>query len=460
MDDARDEDGNEPIDAKRHRAVPSSRLSRLGGFAGLAGGVAGGMMAEGARRLAAGERPRLSSMILTPGNARRLTERLGHLRGAAMKLGQMISMDAGDLLPAELSAILATLRDQANFMPPTQLNKVLIGEWGRDWRRQFKRFNPRPLAAASIGQVHKALLPDGRELAVKVQYPGVAEAIDADVDNVATLLRVSGLLPKELEIAPLLAAAKEQLREEADYEREGAMLTRFGELLAGEDGFVVPELNAELTRPRILAMSYERGRPVEELADEPPELRDAIFARLIRLVARELFAFGTMQTDPNFANYRYRPEDGSLVLLDFGAARAVAPDIARSYRRLLEAGLAMDRPCVLEEAVAAGFVSPAAVYAHGPAIERMVDIVVTEMGREGPFDFGDRGFVPALREEGMAIAEDRGAWHLPPVETLFVQRKVSGTALLGARIGARVDIRAIVREVLEATRERAPTSSA
>ena len=90
----------------------------------------------------------------------------------------------------------------------------------------------------------------------------------------------------------------------------------------------------------------------------------------------------------------------------------------------------------------------------------MVDIVVTEMGREGPFDFGDRGFVPALREEGMAIAEDRGAWHLPPVETLFVQRKVSGTALLGARIGARVDIRTIVREVLDATRERAPISSA
>ena len=206
---------------ERHRAVPSSRLARFGGFAGLAGGVAGGMVAEGARRLAAGERPRLGDMVLTPGNARRLTERLSHLRGAAMKLGQMISMDAGDFLPPELADILATLRDRANFMPPKQLDAVLREEWGPDWRRRFRPFNPRPIAAASIGQVHRATLPDGRELAVKVQYPGVADAIDADVDNVATLLRVSGLLPKDLDIAPLLAAAKEQLREEADYEREG-----------------------------------------------------------------------------------------------------------------------------------------------------------------------------------------------------------------------------------------------
>ncbi len=160
----------------RYRKVPSARLSRLASFGQLAGGIAGGMLAEGARRLAAGERPQLSDMLLTPGNAMRLTEQLSRLRGAAMKLGQMISLDAGDLLPAELTAILSRLRDSAHYMPPSQLNQVLIGEWGKDWRKRFTRFEATPIAAASIGQVHRATLPDGRLVAIKVQYPGLPPA--------------------------------------------------------------------------------------------------------------------------------------------------------------------------------------------------------------------------------------------------------------------------------------------
>ena len=236
------------------------------------------MLAEGARRVASGERVRMNDLVLTPGNIGRLTERLSHLRGAAMKMGQMLSMDAGDALPSELSEILAKLRDNADFMPPRQLDKVLAEEWGSDWRTNFRRFEPRPIAAASIGQVHRALTRDGRTLAIKVQYPGVAQSINSDVDNVATLLRVTGLLPKELDIAPLLAAAKEQLHEEADYRREGRMMQRYGELLAGHDAFVVPTLDEELTRDRILAMSYEEGRPVEQLGDQPQDVRDSVFA--------------------------------------------------------------------------------------------------------------------------------------------------------------------------------------
>ena len=166
----------------------------------------------------------MRDLVLTPGNVGRLADRLSHLRGAAMKLGQMISMDAGDLLPPELAAILAQLRSQAHRMPPEQLSRVLDSEWGPDWRRRFSRFNATPIAAASIGQVHRATLPDGRELAIKVQYPGVRESIDSDVDNVATLLRVSGVLPRELDLAPLLTEAKRQLHEEADYEREAAQM--------------------------------------------------------------------------------------------------------------------------------------------------------------------------------------------------------------------------------------------
>lgn len=410
------------------------------------------MVAEGARRLARGEGLSPRDLVLTPGNARRMAERLSHLRGAAMKLGQMISLDAGDYLPRELSDILATLRDQANFMPAKQLDKVLREEWGPDWRKQFRWFNPRPIAAASIGQVHKALTRDGEELAIKVQYPGIAESIDSDVDNVMTLLRVSGFAPPELEIEKLLDEAKKQLHQEADYRREGAQMELYRAKLADTPGFVVPTLHPELTTDRILAMSCEEGESIEALEHEPDHRRDEAFARLLRLVARELFELGVMQTDPNFANFRYRRETGAIVLLDFGACRAVDPGVANAYRALLEAGMAGDKERVKQEAIRAGFMLPIVVEKHGERVDRMIDIIVTEMSADKEFDFGDRAFIPLLREEGLEIAQDKETWTLPPVETLFVQRKVSGTAMLGARLKARANVRRIAEEVLSSTR--------
>ena len=435
---------DDDADRRRGRAIPSGRLSRLGAFGRLAGGVAGGVVAEGARRLAAGERPQLSELILTPQNARRVADRLSHLRGAAMKMGQMISMDAGDMLPPELATILARLRDDAHAMPPAQLDKVLIREWGKDWRRRFVRFQAHPIAAASIGQVHRAETRDGRTLAIKVQFPGIEQSIDADVDNVATLLRVSGLFPAGLDLAPLLGEAKRQLHEEADYVREGAMLERYRALIGDDARFVVPAAHADFSTGTVLAMDFVAGVPVEQLADADQATRDAVMTALMDLVLSELFDWGVMQTDPNFANYRWQLETGRLVILDFGATRAIEPATQQAYRGLLNAGLAGDRKAARDAAVAAGFLGEAAVARHQAPIDRMIDVILREMAGAGPFDFGDRAFVADLRSEGMGIAQDRSTWHLPPIDTLFVQRKISGTALLAARLKARVDVRAMV----------------
>ena len=444
-----EEDDDFLTDRSRQRAVPSGRLSRLGTFGRLAGGVAGNVIGEGARRLAAGERPRVSDLVLTPGNAKRLADRLAHLRGAAMKMGQMISMDAGDLLPPELAEIMARLRDQAQHMPPGQLKTVLAKEWGKDWRRRFKRFGPTPVAAASIGQVHRAQTPDGRDLAIKIQYPGVAKSIDSDVDNVVTLLRISGLVPKELDLAPLLEEAKKQLHEEADYEREGAEMERFAALLEGDDRYVVPRRDDEFTTQNVLAMSFIEGSPIEGIADEPQDVRNEVMTRLIELVLRELFEFGHMQTDPNFANYRYQADGGRLVLLDFGASRAVEPHVSANYRNLLRALFAGDRDAVRQGAIDAGFLGPAAAEKHRALVDRMIDIVLREIGTPERFDFGDRAFVTTLAEMGQEMAEDRETWHVPPADMIFVQRKISGTALLAARLKAVVDIRALCAPYLE-----------
>ena len=327
---------------------------------------------------------------------------------------------------------------------------MLRREWGADWRRRFRQFDATPIAAASIGQVHRATLPDGRVLAIKVQYPGVASSIDADVDNVATLLRVSGVLPPRLDLAPLLAEAKRQLAEEADYDREGEQLRRYRERLAGDPRYVVPALEPSLTTRQVLAMEFVAGRPIEALAEAPQAARDAAMTALITLVLRELFDFGVMQTDPNFANYRWQPETGALVLLDFGATRDVPADTAGAYRRLIEAGLDRNRDAIREVAVKTGFLGEAAARAHRGAVDRIIAAIDDALNRPGAFDFGDRAFVPVVREEAKAMIADRDTWHVPHVETLFVQRKVSGTALLAARLKARVDVRGLAAAAIGA----------
>lgn len=408
------------------------------------------MLAEGARRLARGEAPRLSDMLLTPGNARRVADQLSRLRGAAMKLGQMISMDAGDVLPRELTEILSRLRESAHFMPPAQLEKVLAAEWGAGWRAQFRSFGAQPIAAASIGQVHRAVLPDGRVLAIKVQYPGIARSIDADVDNVATLLRVSGLLPQTLDVAPLLAEAKCQLHEESDYVREAAMMVRYGELLRGDDRFVVPQPYVPLSGPNVLAMDYIDARPIDTLASAPQPVRDSAMEALLGLVLRELFGFGFMQTDPNFANFRWRPDEGRLVLLDFGAARPVPPATTQAYRRLMAAGLSEDKEALRAALIEVGFVSEQQITRHHDAFDRAINVLIDHLGKPGLFDFADRSFVERVRAEAETIASDRSSWHIPPIDTLFVQRKVSGTALLATRMKARLPLRDMVAQAIGA----------
>lgn len=426
------------------RKVPSGRLARLGAFGQIAAGVAGNVVTQGARRLAQGERPSLSELLLTPANVTRVTDQLSRLRGAAMKLGQMISLDAGDLLPPELTQILSRLRESAHIMPPAQLEKVLATSWGPGWRKQFRRFDARPVAAASIGQVHRAELPDGRVLAIKVQYPGVARSIDADVDNVATLLKLSGLLPASLNVAPLLTEAKRQLHEEADYEREAAQMARYADLLADDPRFVVPRPMMELTGPSVLAMDFITARPIETVEEASAEQRNQVMEALLGLVLRELFEFGFMQTDPNFANYRWQENTGRIVVLDFGAARAVNPTVVHEYGALLGAGFRGDAAAARQALINVGFVSAAQFAQHGAALDRIIAVIFHQLQRIDDFDFSDRSFVEEIRADIPSIATDRDNWHIPPAEALFVQRKISGTVLLAVRMKAHLPLKAML----------------
>lgn len=429
---------------RRRSRVPAGRLERLARMGWLAGELAAGSVARGAQRWLGGAPGPASA------SAQRLARRLAQLRGAAMKLGQLLSLESADLLPAELAEALAVLRASADAMPASQVRRVLGREYGRGWEARFARFEWEPIAAASIGQVHAAVAADGRRLALKIQYPGVARSIDADVDNVAALLRLARLLPVELDVSGLVAEAKRQLRQETDYLVEAASLRRYRALVADEPALQVPAVHEDLTTRRVLAMDRVAGEPIESLGARgvPQARRDAVGALLERLVFRELFEFRFVQTDPNFANYLVDPAQERVALLDFGATREVEPSLAERYARICRAIVAGDRDGVRAGAIEIGYVRADESEERMRGVVDLILLVCEPLRRPGPYDFGRSTLPGRVRELGMDLAFRRGFLRAPPPETVFLHRKLIGSFLLCARIRARVDARALLRPLI------------
>jgi len=436
--------------------VPGGRWARLARLGTLASGVASGMVAEGARQLAQGKRPRLGDLLLTPSNVRRVADQLAQMRGAAMKVGQLLSMDAGDLLPPEFGEILARLRADARPMPMDQVVAVLGANWGDGWDRHFRRFSFAPMAAASIGQVHRAETRGGQVLAVKVQYPGVRRSIDSDIDNVATLLRVSGLLPQGMDVAPLLGEAKRQLQAEADYLLEAAHLRRYRALLADAPAFLLPEPHAELTTHEVLAMSYVDGAPIESLVAAPQAERDRVAGLLFGLLFREIFEFRLVQTDPNFANYRFDAAARRLILLDFGATRAYPRALTEAYRRLIAGSMAEDRLAMSDAAAAIGYFREDILERQRQAVMDLFVLACEPLRHVGEYDFGRTDLAARIRTAGLALSTQKDAWHTPPADAIFLHRKLAGLYLLAARLGARVDVGALAQRHLGSLKADAP----
>jgi len=429
-------------------AVPASRVGRVGRLGSMTAGIAGNMAVNGLAQLGRGQRPKMRDLLLTPANITRVADQLAKMRGAAMKIGQLMSMDTGDVLPPELSQIMARLRDDAHFMPPAQLKQVLNAQWPKGWLGQFRKFDVRPIAAASIGQVHRAQLKDGRDVAIKVQYPGVAKSIDSDVANVGALMRMSGLLPKGFELAPYLEEARKQLHEETDYAREAEELVRFGGLVADTPRFHVPEFHADWSTGDILTMSFVAGTPIEAAVDQPQDVRDRIAHDLIDLTLTELFAFGVMQTDPNFANYLYDAALDRIVLLDFGAARAIGADVARKYRALMRAGMVGDRDALHQATLDLGFVSTQTRTDHAQQVVTMIATVFDALKAKPLYDFTDMTLSQKMQVLGQALAEDGFVPPPVPIDVLLLQRKFGGMFLLANRLGAQVRVADLLRQHL------------
>jgi len=439
-----------PVDTKRKSgAVPTSRLGRALRFGMLTGELALSAAVGTARQLSSGKPVDLAASLLTPGNAEMLARRLAVLRGPAMKLGQLISLSGEELVPEEFRRALDVLRSQGYSMPDSQLRRVLGREYGKGWQEKFAHFDFESVAAASIGQIHRARKHGGRELALKIQYPGVARSVDSDVDNLATLLRRLDFLPLQLDVPALASEAKRQLKLETDYESEARNLERYRKLVAVMPDVVVPRVDRTLTTRHVLAMDWIDGEPLEALASEavPQARRNAVARTLYELMFRELFEFRFVQTDPNFANYLYLPATQQLALLDLGSAGEYPAALVASYRDVCRAMIAGDDTALRAAMFAIGYAHPDDPEAMIRNAADILRLACEPLVHRGPYDFAGSGLAVRARDLGLAVAFGKGL-RSPPPATIFLHRKLVGTFLICAKLRARVNVHAIIERFL------------
>ncbi|MEW6996937.1 ABC1 kinase family protein [Colwelliaceae bacterium BS250] len=424
---------------KKQKTVPSSRLSRLTTLGSLVSKVAVNVLVDGAKQWSKGQSTTVKDLLVQPKNIESLADKLSELRGAAMKVGQILSMDAGDLLPPALSQLLDKLRSNAVAMPHKQLIQELEAEWGKDWLNAFGYFDLRPFSSASIGQVHIAHKDNGKKLAVKVQYKGVAKAISSDVDNVALLLKLSGLLPKHINIGPLLEEAKAQLLMETNYIQEAAFINDFRNLLVDEE-FILPEVDNDLSTQSILVMNFIEGVPINKVEALDQAVRNKVVESLIGLFFEELFSFQLMQTDPNFANYLFQVDTGKIVLLDFGATRKIPTEISMGYLALINSGVQQDEDGMINSAKNIGFFKDDIDSAYLTQVLGLFRLACEPLISDENYDFASSGLAQRIKEKGLLINSQQEQWHTPPIDAVFIHRKLAGLYLLAAKLKANINI--------------------
>jgi predicted unusual protein kinase regulating ubiquinone biosynthesis (AarF/ABC1/UbiB family) len=424
------------------RAGRLARIGRLG--ARLSASRAGATV----RRLFAGrERRTRIDGARRKADAELVAHTMGEMKGALMKLGQMLSFINEDL-PPEYRAALASLQASAPPMDFAHLRDVAERELDRPLERLFARFDAAPLASASIGQVHGALLPDGREVVVKIQYPGVAEAIAADLANVAVLYRFVGMMYPALDPRPVVEELRGRLTEELDYAREADNQARFAERFAGHPYVHIPRVVRDHSTARVLTSELAHGRRFADAVAAPQSLRYQWSEVIYRFVFSSILRAGMFNGDPHPGNYLFG-DDGSVTFLDFGCVKYFPAPMLADWRALVRAHLEGDATRFRGKLVELGFIK-----ADSPLgadlLVRYFGFFYEPFARDRVFtftrDYNAKSFRHIFAPEGEFVGISKHL-NMPP-DFVFVNRIQWGVWSILAQLGACANFHRIHREYL------------
>ncbi|XP_050592485.1 atypical kinase COQ8B, mitochondrial isoform X2 [Bombus affinis] len=430
--------------------VPSTRLQRMISFGTLGVGLGVGTVAEYTRRTLGLKKQSLGdtfdSLFLTKANAERIVSTLCKVRGAALKIGQILSIQDETIINPELQKVFERVRQSADFMPKWQVEKVLATELGHDWKNKLATFEDRPFAAASIGQVHHGTLLNGQDVAIKIQYPGVAMGIQSDVENLVGIMKVWNIFPKGMFIDNLVEVAKRELAWEVDYVREAECTRRYKQLIEPYLDYYVPAVVDELSTSQIFTTEMVEGIPVDKCTSMNMETREHICKLIMSLCLKELFVFRYMQTDPNWSNFFYNTNTRQLILLDFGACRGYEKSFMDKYIEIIYAASEGDRNKILNLSREMGFLTG---YESKLMEEAHVDAVMV-LGQvfdknSKYYDFGGQDVTKRIQSLVPTILDHRLC--PPPEEIYSLHRKLSGVFLLCAKLQVKINCRDMFREV-------------
>ncbi|NUM34345.1 MAG: AarF/ABC1/UbiB kinase family protein [Candidatus Brocadiae bacterium] len=404
----------------------TSSIKRMVKLGSVVGRVGASMLAEKAMSFMRSESSQKAAKIknLTE-NAQLIFETLGKLKGAAMKAGQMISLYQG-LFPQEVSEILGKLQKEAPCVPFEVMEEEIKSELKKNFAL-FRYINPKPFAAASIGQVHKGELKDGRKVAVKIQYPAMDYIIRSDIKNLKLFLTAMLSLFTNINPEPVWEEVQERLLEEIDYRQEAEHLREMTRLYAPYPEIVIPKIIEELSASRVITMELTEGIVPQDAysSQYPAKLKSQWGRNLYEYALRGIWEFQYLHADPNLGNFAFLP-DGRVIVYDFGCIKKIPPFLAKGYARLVQCVLEdkqQDLPGVLKEM---GIYKTDGSLVPQKVIDSYCDFFGQILRKDPPYTFGDDDSFYNKLFDLMHAHWQETSDIIFPKDVVFVDRTMSG----------------------------------
>ena len=418
-------------------------------LAGMTASIAGKAAKNSFKHLSSDEEKRVQARSeLMQDVGIQIAETLGEMKGAVMKVGQIASQYK-DVFPPEVATALEKLQKDAPPMPYAQIRAQVERELKAPITEMFLEFEETPFAAASIGQVHKATLPSGQKVVVKVQYPDVDENCDSDLKQVRMALKIAGVLNMSKQLQEqLFNEIRQSLHDELDYVKEAHNLRVFGAFHADDEGLIIPKVISSHSSRRILTLTEEMGDTLTVAATWDNDTKQKIAERLFHFTAGQLFGLYRMHCDPHPGNFAFR-HDGSVVAYDFGGIRSYSHSEVQLFRRFAKHAIKGDVTALEQDLVALDVRRQDDKNIPGEFYEKWLSIGLKPLSispyQEGAFDFSSSQVHHEAITQMRTSLKYFGQFQ-PSAMTMMLDRTVSGQYWNLVNLGVEIDLSALVHE--------------